>query len=308
MWWPYWLRPILSTRADSRVQLSTFARYAAVILLFFLAVNGTVNMFYRNDYSVLNEQLIGFLAGQHAIGLKGHDVRAFSAAIRFFIPYCPKDRISAELKAVEKSTPTTPTTPITLPILVALACFVGIKLGWAQACGIIVGYFGLLRSAEILRITGQDVILRSQHNQTSTIRLGKTKNNREESVQFGKNSIAERALIFALQLNGHVIGKKLFGFKNYQQIYNIVKEFNYHFNVNIHITPHSLRAGGATHYRMQNVPMGEICLIGRWSDESTAKKYIDPVYAILPETIEAEKRVKPRELTALNPYLAPMKA
>ena len=103
-------------------------------------------------------------------------------------------------------------------------------------------------------------------------------------------------------------GKKLFGFKNYQEIYKIVNEFNYHFNVNIHITPHSLRAGGATHYRMQNVPMNEICIIGRWSDESTAKKYIDPVFAILPETIDAEKRVKPRELTALNPYLAPESA
>ena len=276
------------------------------MLVFFLAVNETVSMFYRNDFNVLSEQLVGYLAGQHAIGLKNHDVRAFSAAIRFFIPYCPKDRISAELKGVEKSTPTTPTTPITLPILIALTCFVGVKLGWAQACGMIVGFFGLLRSSEILRVTGQDVILRNRYNQTSTIRLGKTKNNREESVQFGKNSIAERALIFALQLNGHVIGKKLFGFRKYSEIYNIVKEFNLHFNVNIHITPHSLRAGGATHYRMQNMTMSEICIIGRWSDESTAKKYIDPVYAILPETIEAEKRVKPRELTALNPYLAPV--
>ena len=308
MRWPYWLRPILSPRADSRVQLSTFTRYAAVLLVFLLAVNSTIDHFYRQDYNVLNEQLIGFLAGQHCLSLKNHDVRAFSSAVRFFIPYCPKDRISAELKGVEKSTPTTPTTPITVPIFVALTCFVGLKLGWAQACGMIVGYFGLLRSSEILRITGQDVILRTRYNKVSTIRLGKTKNNREECVQFVANSLAERALIFAIQLNGHVVGKKLFGFKNYAEIYKIVNEFNHHFNVNIHITPHSLRAGGATHYRMQNMPMNEICIIGRWSDESTAKKYIDPVFAILPETIDAEKRVKPRELTALNPYLAPESA
>ena len=111
MWWPYWLRPILSARADARVQGNTFTRYAAVLLVFLLAVNSTIDHFYRHDYSVLNEQLIGFLAGQHCLGLKNHDVRAFSSAIRFFIPYCPKDRISAELKGVEKSTPTTPTTP-----------------------------------------------------------------------------------------------------------------------------------------------------------------------------------------------------
>ena len=46
-------------------------------------------------------------------------------------------------------------------------------------------------------------------------------------------------------------------------------------------------------------------MIGRWSNLSTAKSYIDVVYAILPETIEAEKQVKPRELSALEPFLAP---
>ena len=262
-------------------------------------------MFFKNNYNALNEQLIGYLAGQHAVSLPGHDVRAFSAAVRFFIPYCPKDRISAELKGVEKSSPTTPTTPITLPILVALTCFVGVKLGWAQACGMIVGFLGLLRSSELIRVTGQDVILRNEYNQTSTIRLGKTKNNQEECVQFGKNSMAARALRYALQINGHIIGKRLFGFKKYSEIYKVVNEFNFHFGVNVHITPHSLRAGGATYYKMQNMTLEEITLVGRWGDYSTAKSSIDPVYAILPETIEAEKRVKPRELSALNQYLAP---
>ena len=82
-------------------------------------------------------------------------------------------------------------------------------------------------------------------------------------------------------------------------------EFNAAFNVNVHITPHSLRAGGATYYRMQNMSIDEICIIGRWSNVSTTKSYVDVVYALLPETIEAEKQVKPRELDALAPFLAP---
>ena len=82
-------------------------------------------------------------------------------------------------------------------------------------------------------------------------------------------------------------------------------EFNAAFNVNVHVTPHSLRAGGATYYRMQNMSIDEISIIGRWSNVSTTKSYVDVVYALLPETIEAEKQVKPRELHALAPFIAP---
>ena len=148
------------------------------------------------------------------------------------------------------------------------------------------------------------MILRNQFARTSTIRLGKTKNNREECVQFGKNVVAQRALRFALQLSGHVPGKPLFGFKKYAEIYAVVRDFNVHFGVDVHLTPHSLRAGGTTFYKMQNMSLEEVALIGRWSDFSTAKSNIDIVYAILPETIEAEKRVKPRTLGALEAVLA----
>ena len=63
--------------------------------------------------------------------------------------------------------------------------------------------------------------------------------------------------------------------------------------------------GGATYYRMQNMSIDDISIIGRWSNVSTTKSYIDIVYALLPETIEAEKQVLPRELPALEPFLAP---
>ena len=37
----------------------------------------------------------------------------------------------------------------------------------------------------------------------------------------------------------------------------------------------------------------------------TLKSYIDVAYAILPETIAVEKRVAPRELDALEGFMAP---
>ena len=107
--------------------------------------------------------------------------------------------------------------------MVALAVFASIKLGLEFGCGIVVGFFGLLRANEIIGVIGIDVITRSEHCKATTIRLGKTKNNREECVQFGCNSAAERALLFALQKNGHVPGKKLFGFKKYSELYSSSK-------------------------------------------------------------------------------------
>ena len=270
-----------------------------------MTVNATVISFCKGRSDVLSEQLLGYLAGQHCQEMSNSDVRCFTSAIKFFLPWTPRERITAELRGIEKQTPTTPTTPITLPIMIALAVFASVKLGAEFGCAIIVGFFGLLRANEIINVVGMDVIKRSAYCKATTIRLGKTKNNREESIQFGENSIAERALLFALAKNGHIPGKKLFGFRKYSELYKLVAEFNAAFQVNVHITPHSLRAGGATYYRMQNWSMDEISVTGRWSNVATTKSYVDVVYALLPETIEAEKQVQPRNLEALSPFLAP---
>ena len=110
MWWPYWLRSITSNRADHRVQSNTFNRDATLVIAFILAVNATVCTFFRGSYAVLNEKLLGYLAGQHCIEMSNSDVRCFTSAIKFFLPWTPRERITAELRGVEKSTKTTPTT------------------------------------------------------------------------------------------------------------------------------------------------------------------------------------------------------
>ena len=143
MWWPYWLRPITSQRADRRVQTNTFNRYATLVMAFIYSVNATVCTFFQGSYSVLNEKMLGYLAGQYCIEMSNSDVRCFTSAMKYFLPWTPRERITAELRGVEKSTKTTPTTPITLPIMVALAVFASVKLGLEFGCGIVVGFFGV---------------------------------------------------------------------------------------------------------------------------------------------------------------------
>ena len=151
---------------------ATFDKYVQCLLTFVQAVNATITSFFKETFAVLNDQLLAYLAGQHAVELPNSEVRVFSATMKFFLPFCPKERISAELKGVEKSTPKTPTTPLTLPILIALAFYVKVKCGVAQACGIIVhvGFFGMFRSAELIEIKGRDFILRNRFAKASTIR------------------------------------------------------------------------------------------------------------------------------------------
>ena len=136
----------------------------------------------------------------------------------------------------------------------------------------------MLSSAELIKNREGDVILRNRFTRTTTIRLGRTKLNREECLQLGGNSVAERALRFALQVAGYLPAKPLFGFTKYAEIYAVVRDFNPHFWVSVHLAPHSLRAGGATFYRMQNMSLVEISLIRRWSDMNTAKSYIETLF------------------------------
>ena len=154
------------------------------MIAFVVAVNATVISFFKGRFEVLNKHLLGYLAGQHCQEMSGSDVRCFTSAVKFFLPWTPRERITAELRGIEKETPTTPTTPITIPIMIALAVFGSVKLGAEFGCAIVVGFFGLLRANEIINVVGMDVIKRSAFCKATTIRLGKPKNNREECIQF----------------------------------------------------------------------------------------------------------------------------
>ena len=79
----------------------------------------------------------------------------------------------------------------------------------------------------------------------------------------------------------------------YNELSKIIKEYASFFGVSHpHVTPHSLRRGGATwHFkRCQNVDV--VQALGRWSQARTAKLYIDEALA---DTSEAELSVEGRQ-------------
>ena len=257
--------------------------------------------------SSLCAEYLSFLMGQFAMELDDHKVRAFHASVKFFMPFCNPSRVTAELKGIEKSHVTVPTTPFTVKLVIALSFFARQHYGIQCAVGVLVAFFGLLRSQELIRVRPIDVMMRQSFNSKTAIRLGVTKNNREQICFIGKNTIAERGLRFLMHYlyKNRMFTNRLFGFSSYQDLWAMLHRFKVENRIPLHLTPHSLRSGGATFYKMNGRTMTEVCDLGRWENLKSARQYVDSVFALLPETLQLEQRVFPTHERAIQMYLAP---
>ena len=304
--WSESTRPILSKRSMSRVQPATLITYLKAIVLFVSSVDmqRQRGIFPSHPHRVQSKEEVEMLAANHAYTLPDGEVRGFHASFGFFFPWCDRSRLTAELKGIEKCSPSTPTTPMTYAMVIAMAVYARATLGLPQAVGVVIGFFGLLRSAEILRVRACDVMLRGGATALTTIRLLSTKSGREQLVQFAANSVPELMLVFLLQQPGTSRYQPLFGFRKYSELYKLFLNFRVHFRLIIHLTPHSLRAGGATHLRLQGWQLAIITEIGRWETMAVARTYIDVVFTLLPECRLAEAAIAPTHEAALRPMLA----
>lgn len=275
---------------------------SGTLLLYLAAVLPYVNHVNNSSLSPTIHEL-AFQAGEYSQNLRDCDVRVFHSGFSHFFPFVDRARITAELKGVEKCTPKNPTTPFTWKMMISLSYFARQTLGLPQAVGVIVGFSCLLRTAELIRVRVLDIIFRGGHVARTTIRLGLTKNNREQVVQLEPNSLAERALRFLLGTSPDKY-TPVFGFRDYRDLYKLIIDFKKHFRLTLPLTPHSLRAGGATHLKLRGFIVAVIAEIGRWEDLRTAKGYIDIVFNILPETLVVEGRVWPTNEYQLN-FFAP---
>ena len=288
---------MVTERSSKRVAQSTVTVYAEAIIPFMQYVNRSP------ERTILSRDSLSYLLGMYGASARDCQLRPLHAAARFFFPEVPRDRLTAELKGLEKSTKRTPTTPFTLPLLVAFAVFTSQRVGLGAAVGVIVAFFGLLRTAEVIKIRPIDVILRTSYIAITTIRLTSTKSGREQVVQFEPNSVAERALKHLLLSRDFRQYQGLFGFRTYRDLYQLVMEFKCHFQLTLPLTPHSLRAGGATYLRLCGFSMTVIADIGRWEAVITARGYVDIVFTLLPETKSAEARVYPTATSSLRVFV-----
>ena len=104
-----------------------------------------------------------------------------------------------------------------------------------------------------------------------------------------KGSLAEGMLRRLVRCSRNRM-EPLFQLGSYAVLHKYVCKFKVARNLAIDITPHSLRAGGATQQKLEGDLIDVIQFDGRWESQATCKGYVDVVFAILPETLAEEDK------------------
>ena len=265
-----------------RVTQATQIKYAKAVLPFC-------------KYVSENDLFHGLEALEGAVGLflpqvRDQDLRMLSGGLRFFFPFIGKTRISADLKGLEKSNERRPRVPASKKLSRAFTHYMWGELSFAEATGVQVMWDAKLRTCEALKVRAVDIIFSSDSVKNTTIRLGKTKNGREQAAVLDVGCLGERMLRILVRCSRNR-QEPLFHFGSYARVHKYCCKFRVHYGLGIEFTPHSLRAGSATNDKLEGVSMADIQWRGRWESMSTARGYVDVVYAILPETLQEEAKI-----------------
>ena len=272
----------MTARSQGRVTQATLIKYAKAVLPFcrYVSNNGLFD---------------GLETLEGAVGLflpsvRDQDLRMLSGGLRFFFPFIGKTRISADLKGLEKSNDRRPRVPASKRISRAFTHFMWEELSFAESTGVQVMFDAKLRTCEALKVRASDVIFSSSSVRNTTIRLGKTKNGREQAAVLDNDCLGEKMLRVLVRCSRNR-NAPLFQFGNYARVHKYCCKFKVRYGLAIEFTPHSLRAGSATNDKLEGWSMADIQFRGRWESMATARGYIDVVYAILPETLHEEAKV-----------------
>ena len=280
--WPANARPVLTARSLKRVTANTLAIYAQRAIEFVRFANQQGLWQSIADLEVALQLYLPQLADRY--------LRPFTSCLKFFFPFLDRTRVLADLRGQEQTNPSEPTTPVSRRMMLAIAFFLWAFLGVAEAIGVVVMFETMLRTCEALKIRAVDVIFRGMGVHRTIIRLGKSKNGREQYVELEPDSLGERMLRFLVR---HSPDRQapLFEFRSYARLYAALKEFCRQYRVTLELTPHSFRAGGATARRLMGQDMPRIQADGRWESLSTCRGYVDVVFSLMPETLDQDRRV-----------------
>ena len=136
------------------------------------------------------------------------------------------------------------------------------------------GYFGLLRTGELLGLRRRDLQLSSD---CAVIFLGNTKSgsreNKDEHIVIRQPQAMAiiRAYLRTPGDNAELVGKT-----SGQHFRSCFAALLHRFGAgNLDFRPYSLRRGGATSLYRQGWPTENIFILGRWKSTSSARTYID---------------------------------
>jgi hypothetical protein len=168
-------------------------------------------------------------------------------------------------------------TPLDAPLCLA---FAGKFLQWQWhelACITIVGFCGLLRTAEMFQLKRSQVVLPRRANQAAILFLFNTKTTKRNLLEAEKVMITEQVGIDALRYLCNQVRKDeplvSVSPAKFRTLWKeVVNEF---LLTQFHYLPYSLRRGGATCAYREGMSFDQLMAKGRWRNLATARGYLD---------------------------------
>ena len=174
--------------------------------------------------------------------------------------------------------------PLTAEIVTAMAFYAAAHNDLGFATLLLLGFFGLLRTGEILQLRAIDLMAKDGRGLIS-LKDTKTglRNAAQETVSFDDEVTLEfvRALI-SIKQQQHLHGVPIWT-RSAQSFRNIFAHHCKRFGLQgYNFRPYSLRRGGATHLFQCTGSMELALLKGRWSSTKVAKIYLSDGLSFLP--------------------------
>ena len=174
--------------------------------------------------------------------------------------------------------------PLTAEIVTAMAFYAAAHNDLSFATLLLLGFFGLLRTGEILQLRTMDLMAKGERGLIS-LKDTKTglRNAAQETVSFEDHITLEfvRALIEVKEKQN--LQRVPIWMRSAQSFRNIFAHHCKRFGLEAYnFRPYSLRRGGATHLFQATGSMEMALLKGRWSSSKVAKIYLSDGLSFLP--------------------------
>ena len=174
-----------------------------------------------------------------------------------------------------------------------------------MALSLLVGFYGMLRTGEVLSIRNQDVMV-NPTNQSAVISLGLTKGGKRtgasESITLSLVDISRRLIQWKKSTpSGSLLISSPYKWrKEFSLALEAVGLQAWEFR------PYSLRRGGATFWFGKHGSLDRILIQGRWMAARTARTYLNEGLAVLTEIRIPPATLRPFHRVYLNSLNTPL--
>lgn len=214
---------------------------------------------------------------------KGACARVVCGVVHFFPE--AKGRVPRSmltLRGVNRFFPPVQHVPVSWEVTVLISFYQCARWGLRYGVASLLSHHCLLRVSECLGLVREDVVeLRdirlSRLNTNMVLRLAKTKAGLVQSVVV--SDVAVQSLV-RLLLRDTAAGERIFPFSP-TKFRTTIREALVVWHIDIHVTPHCFRDGGATRHWLMYRDRVALKAHGRWVDDRSVARYVQPAEMML---------------------------